>query len=128
MNASPGSLAVERPLTGFSESQEQKVDEQISSDSGPSSVIPPTAIAIWSPHRRKKAVANKIMALFKEKDLDIDSYPSVVKRLTDMKEFFQSDFNSMRRQSKISDVTCAKTLERSVIILDPRTYIAICNL
>ena len=35
LNASPGSLAVEKPLTGFSDSQEQIqiVDRQISSDS-----------------------------------------------------------------------------------------------
>ena len=34
-----------------------------------------------------------------------------------MKEFFQSDFNSKCRQSKVGDVTWAKILERLVIFL-----------
>ena len=47
----------------------------------------------------------------------MDSFPSVVKHLSEMKEFFQSDLNSKRRQSKLSDVTWAKTLEWLVIFL-----------
>ena len=44
-------------------------------------------------------------------------FPSVVKRLSEIKEIFQSDLNSKCRQSKLSDVTWAKTLERLAIFL-----------
>ena len=50
-----------------------------------------------------------LLTYSRKKNLDIDSVPSVVKCLSEMKEFFQSDFNSKRRQSKIGDVTWAKT-------------------
>ena len=67
LNASPGSLAVEKPLTGFSDSQEQiqTVDRQISSDRKPSLAIPCPVIAVSSRHLGKKAVANKMIMLLK---------------------------------------------------------------
>ena len=58
-----------------------------------------------------------IVELFKKKDLDLDLFPSVAKRLSETKEFFQSDIYSKHRQSKISDMTRMKTLERLVIFL-----------
>ena len=58
-----------------------------------------------------------IVEVFQKKNLDIASFPGVVTRLSEMKKFFQSDLNSKRRQSKISDMTWSKTLERLVIFL-----------
>ena len=120
--ACPESLAVEKPLTGFSDSQEQMeiVDRQISSDSEPElSDFSPSDSNLESSSGEESGGEqdNDIVELFKKKNLDIDSFPGVVKRLSEMKEFFQTDFNSKRRQSKISDVTWAKTLERLVIFL-----------
>ena len=64
-------------------------------------------------------MANKAMPLFKcfRKNLDIALFPGVLTHLSEMKEFFQSDLNSKRRQLKISDMTWSKTLERLVIFL-----------
>lgn len=55
MNGCLGSLPTEQPhldqpLTGFSESQEQKVDNQISSNSGPNLSDSSENIRILSPH------------------------------------------------------------------------------
>ena len=118
LNACPERLAVEKPLTGFSDSQEQIeiVDRQISSDSEPE-LSDFSASESSSGEESDREQDDDIVELFRKKNLDIDSFPSAVKRLSEMKEFFQSDFNSKRRQSKISDVTWAKTLERLVIFL-----------
>ena len=64
-------------------------------------------------------MANKAMPLLKcfRKNLDRASFPGVLTHLSEMKEFFQSDLNSKRRQLKISDMTWSKTLERLVIFL-----------
>ena len=118
LNACPERLAVEKPLTGFSDSQEQIeiVDRQISSDSEPE-LSDFSASESSSGEESDREQDDDIVELFRKKNLDIDSFPSAVKRLSEMKEFFQSDFNSKRRQSKISDVTWAKTLERLVFFL-----------
>ena len=118
LNACPERLAVEKPLTGFSDSQEQMevVDRQISSDSE-TELSDFSASESSSGEESDREQDDDIVELFRKKNLDIDSFPSAVKRLSEMKEFFQSDFNSKRRQSKISDVTWAKTLERLVIFL-----------
>ena len=118
LNACPERLAVEKPLTGFSDSQEQIeiVHRQISSDSEPE-LSDFSASESSSGEESDREQDDDIVELFRKKNLDIDSFPSAVKRLSEMKEFFQSDFNSKRRQSKISDVTWAKTLERLVIFL-----------
>ena len=122
LNASPGSLAVEKPLTGFSDSQEQMqiVDRQISSDSEPElsdSLASESSLESSSGEESDGDQDENVVEVLKKKNLDIDSFPSVVKRLSEMKEFFQSDLNSKRRQSKLSDVTWAKTLERLAIFL-----------
>ena len=118
LNACPERLAVEKPLTGFSDSQEQIeiVDRQISSDSEPE-LSDFSASESSSGEESDREQDDDIVELFRKKNLDVDSFPNAVKRLSEMKEFFQSDFNSKRRQSKISDVTWAKTLERLVIFL-----------
>ena len=123
LNACPTSLAVEKslPRTEFSDSQEQIVQEEISSDWEPelsdSSASDSTFSESSSGEEESVEEHEDIVELFKKKDLDISAFPSVVKRLSEMKEFFQSDFNSKRRQSKISDMTWAKTLERLMIFL-----------
>ena len=123
LNACPTSqLAVARPSTGFSDSQEQIVHEQIQSDSDTEpelsdSLASDSNFELWSKDTGKvpgkTVMANKTMPLFKcfKKNLDIASFPGVVTRLSEMKEFFQSDLNSKRRQLKISDMTWSKTLE-----------------
>ena len=118
LNACPERLAVEKPLTGFSDSQEQMevVDRQISSDSE-TELSDFSASESSSGEESDREQDDDIVELFRKKNLDVDSFPNAVKRLSEMKEFFQSDFNSKRRQSKISDVTWAKTLERLVIFL-----------
>ena len=118
LNACPERLAVEKPLTGFSDSQEQIeiVDRQISSDSEPE-LSDFSASESSSGEESDREQDDDIVELFRKKNLDVDSFPNAVKRLSEMKEFFQSDFNSKRRQSKISDVTWAKTLERLVFFL-----------
>ena len=122
LNACPRSLAVEKPLTGFSDSQEhiEIGDRQISSDSEPELNDSSPSDSNFESSSGEESGGERnddIVDLFKKKNLDIDSVSSVVKRLSEMKEFFQSDFNSKRRQSKIGDVTWAKTLERLVIFL-----------
>jgi hypothetical protein len=125
LNACPGSLVVEQPqidqpLAGFSESQEQIVDNQMSSDSEPELSDSSDNDSDFGSSTEEESEGEQdadIVELFKKKDLDVDSFPSVVKRLSEMKEFFQSDLNSKRRQSKMSDVTWAKNLERLVIFL-----------
>ena len=123
LNACPTNLAVEKslPRTGFSDSQEQIVQDEISSDSEPefsdSSASDSNFSESSSGEEDGVEEREDIVELFKKKDLDIGAFPSVIKRLSEMKEFFQSDFNSKRRQSKISDMTRAKTLERLVIFL-----------
>jgi len=120
LNSSPGSLAVEKPMTGFSESQEQIVDEHISTDSEPESSYSSDSDTNFESSPDEESAGEQdygIVELFHKKDIDIDCFPDVVKRVSEMKEFFQSDFNFKRRQSKLSDVTWAKTLERLVIFL-----------
>ena len=67
LNASPGSLVVEKPLTGFSDSQEQIqiVDGQSRRIQNPSSAIPCPVIAVSSRHLGKKAMATKMIMLLK---------------------------------------------------------------
>ena len=137
LNTCPGSLEqphLDQPLrAGFSESQEQIVDNQMSPDSAPelsdssdndsnfelsdSSDNDSNFGSSTNDEESDGEQDADIVELFKKKDLDVDSFPSVVKRLSEMKEFFQSDLNSKRRQSKMSDVTWTKNLERLVIFL-----------
>ena len=123
LNACPtNQLAFQKPSTGFSDSQEQIVHEQISSDSDSEPELSDSSasdsnLESSSGEESGGEQDDDIIELFKKKDLDIDSFPGVVKRLREMKEFFQSDYNSKRRQSKISDMTWSKTLERLVIFL-----------
>lgn len=124
LNACPTSqLAVASPSTGFSDSQEQIVHEQIQSDSdsepelGDSSASDSNFESSSSGEDSDGEQDDAIVEVFQKKNLDIASFPGVVTRLSEMKEFFQSDFNSKRRQSKISDMTWSKTLERLVIFL-----------
>ena len=123
LNACPESLAIEKPLTGFSESQEQIVDAEISSesemdqlhDSLESDFVPFAETS--SEQKSEDEEENSIVELFKKKYLDTDTFPNMVKRLSEMKEFFRSDLNFKRRLSKMSDVTWSKTLERLVLFL-----------
>ena len=44
---------------------------------------------------------DNIIELFRKRDVDVDSIPSLIKRFVEMKDFFQSDLTFKRRQSKM---------------------------
>ena len=123
LNACPERLAVDKPLTGFSELQKQTIDAEISSESELDQLSNSSESDFGhfaessSEQESGDEIDNDIVQLFQKKDLDKVPFPSVVERLSEMKEFFRSDLNSKRRRSKMSDLTWSKTLERLVIFL-----------
>ena len=83
-------------MTGFSDSQEQIqiVDRQIALDSEPElRDSSPSGSNVESSFGEESGGEqdDDIVELFKKKDLDIDSFPSVIECLPEMKEFFQSE-------------------------------------
>ena len=104
---------------GFSESQAPKPDNLVSSESEfetSSDCSEPSDSDNEQPSEESSLANDEdIVDLFRKKDLDVDLFPEIVKRLSAMKDFFQSDINFKRRQSKMSDVTWAKNVERIVI-------------
>ena len=118
-NDTPVSSSHLHQSAGFSESQAPKPDNLASSESEfePSSDCSEHSDSGSEQSSEESSLANDedIVDLFRKKDLDVDLFPEIIKHLSAMKDFFQSDINFKRRQSKMSDVTWAKNVERLVI-------------
>ena len=119
LNLSPQSSPhLDETVAGFSETQERIETRSVSSASEcePSDYSDSDGNSESSGEEICEQNDDTI-ELFRKRDVDVDSIPSLIKRFTEMKDFFQSDLNFKRRQSKMSDVTWRKNAERIVIFL-----------
>lgn len=79
LNACLGSSTTEKPLTGFSESQEQLSDEQILPELSDDSLDNDSNFELSLEEESGSKQDSDIVVLFKKKDVDVDSCPGVVK-------------------------------------------------
>jgi len=119
LNLSPQSSPhLDETVAGFSETQERIETRSVSS----ASECEPSDYSDSDGNSESSGEEiceqnDDIIELFRKRDVDVDSIPSLIKRFTEMKDFFQSDLNFKRRQSKMSDATWRKYAERIVIFL-----------
>ena len=93
LNACLEGSGTEKSLTGFSESQQQVVDEQISSGSKPKLSDSSASDSNFDSSVEEESTDEQddgIVELFKKKGLDVDSFPGVIKRLSEMNSFSQT--------------------------------------